>query len=139
MVKTQISVRYQETDQMGVVHHSVYPIWFEEGRSALIRKVGYSYSVLEQQGLLLPVVDLHCRFVSPVRFDDQILVHTRIKEMRGAKIVLTYKLLQVESENRVAHGETTHLWVDRSMKPVRLQDVHPTLFRILKEEMSNNQ
>ncbi|WP_176392004.1 acyl-CoA thioesterase [Marininema halotolerans] len=127
MAKTQVRVRYQETDQMGIVHHSVYAIWFEVGRSELIRELGYSYQFFEERGLLLPVVDYHCRFVSPARFDDQIIIQTTIKELRGAKMVFAYELFH-ETGARIAHGETIHLWVDQTMKPVRFQEAHPTLY-----------
>ncbi|OYD08402.1 acyl-CoA thioesterase [Paludifilum halophilum] len=129
--ETTMRVRYQETDQMGVVHHSNYAIWFEVGRTDFIRRLGASYKDLEQRGILLPVVDLTCRFVAPARYDDEVRIATRISEARGPKLVFRYEVRRAEDGGVLARGTTTHLWVDRHMKRINLKRSAPDIFEII--------
>ncbi|MFS8514548.1 MAG: YbgC/FadM family acyl-CoA thioesterase, partial [Planifilum fulgidum] len=85
--ETSVRVRYKETDQMGVVHHTNYIVWFEVGRTDLLRQLGLSYRDLETRGILLPVVDLSCRYAEAARYDDEIRVLTRIADLNPGKIV----------------------------------------------------
>ena len=83
-VTTQVRVRYAETDQMGIVYYANYLIWFELGRVELLRSLGLAYSRLEtDHGCILPVIEVHCRYRSPARYDDEILIETRPAMMRG--------------------------------------------------------
>lgn len=118
---------------MGVVHHSNYAVWFEVGRTALIRKIGLSYSEMEERGLLLPVIDLHCRFNAPARYDEKVCVRTWVGEMRGPKITFCYEVFRAEDEALLARGETIHFWTDREMKRFNLERREPRLFRLLSE------
>ncbi|PTX63230.1 acyl-CoA thioester hydrolase [Melghirimyces profundicolus] len=129
--ETVLRVRYQETDQMGVVHHSNYAVWFEVGRTAFIREIGVSYGELEEQGILLPVVDLHCRFNSPARYEDEVRVLTRVGEMRGPKITFRYEVRRKSDNELVARGETIHMWTDRRMKRFNLKRQKPELYHLL--------
>ncbi|MDA8354523.1 MAG: thioesterase family protein [Firmicutes bacterium] len=130
--ETVIRVRYQETDQMGVVHHSNYAVWFEVGRTALIQEIGISYGELERRGILLPVVDLHCRFNLPARYEEEVRIVTRIREMRGPKITFSYEVRRLTDDVLLARGETIHLWTDREMKRFNLEHREPELFRKLQ-------
>ena len=78
---TQIRVRYAETDQMGVVYHSNYFPWFESGRAEAIRSLGYTYADMERMGIIMPVVDVHCRYLRPAKYDELLTVRTTIKEL----------------------------------------------------------
>lgn len=78
---TQIRVRYAETDQMGVVYHSNYFPWFESGRTEAIRSLGYTYADMERMGIIMPVVDIHCRYLRPAKYDELLTVRTTIKEL----------------------------------------------------------
>lgn len=133
VVETELQVRYKETDQMGIVHHTNYIVWFELGRTEFIRKLGYSYSELEKRGLLLPVVDLHVRYHASARYEERVLVRTSIQEFSGAKITFAYELIHKEKGNRLVTGTTTHLWVNKEMKRVNLKKVHPELFQVLND------
>lgn len=128
----RFQVRYQETDQMGVVHHSQYAIWFEVGRIGLIDRLGISYGELEQKGMLLPVVDLHCRYIASARFGDEVRVRTRVDEIRGPKLVFAYEVVRVGDEQRLTRGKTIHLWVDANMKPFDFEREEPDLARRLR-------
>jgi acyl-CoA thioester hydrolase len=134
----QLRVRYQETDQMGVVHHSQYAVWFEVGRTGLIRRFGLSYGELEGMGILLPVVDLRCRYVAPARFDDRIAVRTQVREIWGPKITFAYEVLRQNDGERLARGQTIHLWVDSDMKPFNFERSHPEWCEKLRAFAINN-
>jgi acyl-CoA thioester hydrolase len=129
--ETSVRVRYKETDQMGVVHHTNYIVWFEVGRTDLLRQLGLSYRDLEQRGILLPVVDLSCRYTEAARYDDDIRILTRIAELNPGKIVFSYEIRRKTDHARLARGTTTHLWVNRDMKRVNIRRAHPELYEML--------
>src|ERR1035438_3992445 len=81
--ETTLRVRYAETDQMSVVHHSNHLVWFEVGRVELLRQLGFSYLEMEQDGMNLPVVEVKCRYKHPARYDDELTIRTRLSQMRG--------------------------------------------------------
>jgi acyl-CoA thioester hydrolase len=97
-----IRVRYQETDQMGVVFHGNYVTWFEIGRTEWIRAAGYDYKSIESKGLLLPVIDLACSYISPARYDDLVLVCTRIAECTPLRISFESQVRKVSENDFVA-------------------------------------
>ncbi len=106
-----LRARYAETDQMGVVHHSVYPVWFEVARTALSHAVGLPYVEWENRGVLLMVSELSCRFRRPARYDDDITVWVRVAEVGSRRVVFEYR---VEGRGTLlAEGSTRHLLVDR--------------------------
>ena len=86
-------VRYGETDQMGFVHHSVYLLYFEEGRTGLLRELGRSYAELERSGTVLPVVDAGLRFRTPARYDEELVVEARVTEVTGVRVRFDYRVL----------------------------------------------
>lgn len=79
--ETQVRVRYAETDQMGVVYHSNYFYYFESARAESIRQLGYTYADMEKMGVIMPVVDVHCRYLRPALYDDLLTVKTMLKEL----------------------------------------------------------
>jgi acyl-CoA thioester hydrolase len=78
---TQVRVRYAETDQMGVVYHSNYFPYFESARAESIRELGYTYADMEKMGVIMPVVDVHCRYLRPALYDDLLSIKTTLKEL----------------------------------------------------------
>jgi acyl-CoA thioester hydrolase len=121
--QTRIRVRYAETDQMGVVYYANFFIWFEVGRVELLRQLGFHYKQMEiDDNCHIPVVEANCRYKFPAHYDDELVLETRILELRRSIIKFGYRLLRPEKEasTLLAEGETTHLTVDRSMRPVRL-------------------
>ncbi|MBN2908996.1 acyl-CoA thioesterase [Polycladomyces sp. WAk] len=132
--ETTIRVRYQETDQMGVVYHTNYIVWFEVARSEMIRELGTSYRELEEKGLLLPVVDVHCRYLSPAHYDEEVIVRTVVKELTGSKIRFGYEVVRRDDNRLLTVGSTTHIWVNREMKRVNIQRDDPELYRLLVEQ-----
>ena len=115
--EARIRVRYAETDQMGVVYHSNYLIWFEVGRVELIRSMGLDYKRMEiEEGCGIAVVDVHVRYRVPARYDEELVVETRLLAARGAVIRFGYKILRVQDRVLLCEGETVHVVVGKDMK-----------------------
>lgn len=132
--EAEIRVRYQETDQMGVVYHANYLTWFEIGRTELIRELGVPYRRIEERGLLLPVIDLHVQFQSPARYDDRVLIRTRIIQSTGVRISFGYQAIRKETGELLASGETHHVWVNRAFRPVNLKKAWPELHALIEAQ-----
>jgi acyl-CoA thioester hydrolase len=110
-------VRYAETDQMGVVYHSNFFIWMEIGRVELMRSLGFEYKQMEvEDDCHLPVVDARCRYKSPAHYDEQVIVRTELRNLRGSLIHFGYDILRQEDGAVLAEGETTHLVVNSRME-----------------------
>ncbi len=107
-----IRVRYAETDQMGVVYHSNFIIWFEVGRVEAMRQLGFSYKQMEQDGCHLPVMEVRCRFKAPALYDDEILVRTQVKNVRAGMVHFVYEVRRKGEGALLAEGETVHFAVD---------------------------
>lgn len=131
--ETKLTVRYQETDQMGIVHHSVYPVWFECGRTDFIHSVGMSYGQMEKDGVMLPLLSMKCRFLHPSYYEDEITVKTSIAGLTPTRITFCYEVFRKGSDKPVATGETEHVWAGEGMKPVNLKKHKPELYRIMSE------
>ena len=114
--ETRVRVRYAETDQMGVVYHANYLIWFEVGRVELMREMGVPYRMLEEEGALIPVVEVTARYMASARYDDVLIVRTFVAGLRGSIIRLRYMILRAEDELLLCEGESVHLVVGRDMK-----------------------
>ena len=125
-----IRVRYAETDQMGVVYHANHFIWFEVGRVELLRQLGFSYKDMEEQdNCFIAVVDARCRYKAPAVYDDEILVRTRLKNIRESMIHFGYELVRVVDGTLLAEGETTHIVADAQMQKTTLPEKYMKVFR----------
>ena len=114
--ETRVRVRYAETDQMGVVYHSNYLIWFEVGRVELIRQMGLDYKKMEEEGCGIAVVDVHARYKAPARYDDELVIETRLLAARGAVVRFGYRILRIADGLLLCEGETMHVVVGMDMK-----------------------
>ncbi len=114
--ETTIRVRYSETDAMAVVYNANYLVWFELGRVELLRQCGFSYREMEQDGFNLPVVEVRCRYKHPARYDDEILIRTRLTQMRATFLHFVYELTRKSDGRLLAEGESMHVVVDRTGK-----------------------
>lgn len=118
VVETQIRVRYAETDQMGVVYYANFFVWFEVGRVEYLRARGLSYRDLEKDdGCYIPVVDAHCRYKAPARYDDLIVLRTRVTKRRGPILHFAYEAVRAGDGQLLAVGETMHIAVDKNFEP----------------------
>jgi len=131
----RLRVRYQETDQMGVVHHANYVTWFEEARTAWIRSLGYSYRRLEEEGLRLPVLEIAAQYGSPAKYEDEVDVEVRLTACTPVRIGFSYTVRRVPDGRVLASGESRHAWVDPDFKPVRLDRAKPDLYRLLSSRV----
>jgi len=121
VVEARVRVRYAETDQMGVVYHANYLVWFEVGRVELIRRMGLSYKQMEQEeGCMIAVVEATARYRVPARYDDELVVETRLTASRSSVIKFGYRILRVSDGMLLCEGQTVHVVVDREMKKARL-------------------
>jgi acyl-CoA thioester hydrolase len=128
--ETRLRVRYAETDQMGIVYHANHFIWFEVGRVELLRQLGFSYREMEQNDAChIAVVDARCRYKSPARYDDEIIVRTHLKKVRESMIHFGYALLRADDGTLLAEGETTHIVIDAAMKVAPLPEKYMSAFR----------
>ncbi|MDQ6699592.1 MAG: acyl-CoA thioesterase [Acidobacteriota bacterium] len=119
--QTRLRVRYAETDQMGVVYYANYLIWMEVARVEFCKSLGFRYRDMEMEdGVLLAVADAHCRYLSPARFDDEVIIETSLRDSNTRLARFGYAMSVENGARRIARGETTHLFLNREMKPVRL-------------------
>jgi acyl-CoA thioester hydrolase len=135
-VTTEVRVRYAETDQMGIVYYANYLVWFEIGRVELLRSLGLAYSQLEtDHQCILPVVEASCRYRSPARYDDQILIETRPSLLRGAVLKFAYRILRKgpdgEEPKLLAEGETVHVVCDDQLNKKPLPEKYEAALRAL--------
>ena len=126
----RLRVRYAETDQMGVVYHANHFIWFEVGRVELLRQLGISYREMEQDHrCAMAVVDARCRYRAAARYDDEIIVRTRLKNLRESLVHFEYELLRASDGALLAEGETTHLAINGEMKVRTIPERYMKTFR----------
>ena len=129
--ETRLRVRYAETDQMGIVYHSNHLIWFEVGRVELMRQMGFSYRDLEREdGRFIAVAEVKCRYRAPVYYDEEILIRTRLKNVRESVVVFGYELVRADTQALLAEGETTHIVTDSKMKVAALPEKYLKAFRV---------
>ena len=102
----RLRVRYAETDQMGVAHHASYLVYVEEARTRMMEELGCSYALLEREGIGLPVRRLEMRYRSPLRYDEEIVVRTRVGALRSASVRFEYELVRAADGSPVATGWT---------------------------------
>ena len=128
--ETTVRVRYAETDQMGVVYHANYLVWFEVGRVEFLRQLGFSYKEMEQQdGCCIAVVDARCRYKAPARYDDEIIIRTHLKNVRESLVHFGYELFRSSDGLLLAEGETTHVVIDREMKKTAIPEKYRAAFK----------
>lgn len=114
-----VRVRYADTDQMGVVYHARYLEWFESARTELLRIAGLPYKSIEDRGFFLPVIEAHCRYQHPVRYDEVVNLTTRLEEINRLKIKLQYQVFVEGDPVQHAEGWTLHCFTGKKGRPVR--------------------
>lgn len=125
--ETWLRVRYAETDQMGVVYHANYLVWMEVGRVEYCRAAGVCYRDMEADGYLLAVVESQVRYLRPARYDDEIVVRTRVLKSGPRLVKFGYEILR--QEELLATGSTTHVFCTRDFRPVKLPPAYACVFR----------
>ncbi len=132
-ITTSFRVRYAETDAMGIVHHSSYIVWFEEGRSHFMRSIGFPYSRVEQLGYYFTVVEVHARYLTPARYDEEVIVETRVTSLKSRSLTFSYRILRAEDHTLLVEGYSKHVCIDHAGHIRRIPEA---LFSLLQEYVS---
>ncbi len=125
---SHVRVRYAETDQMGVVYYANYFVWFEVGRTDLLRGAGWTYREMEAGGVSLPVIEAHCDFKQAARYDDDLEIRTAGSLVSAVRVAFSYEVVRPADSLLVATGRTMHASIDRAGRPCRLPDRVKELF-----------
>lgn len=129
--------RYAETDQMGVVYHANYLMYFEVGRSEFFRALGYSYRELEKQGVIFAVVKAEAEYLQPAFYDDELRVRTWLKQVKGVRFEMNYEIIREKegTDEVLVRGKTLHACVGKDLKPLRLRSANPEIWELLNKCM----
>jgi acyl-CoA thioester hydrolase len=123
-----IRVRYSDTDKMGVVYYANYFVWFEVGRTDLLRASGWSYREMESEGFSLPVIEAQCSYRAPARYDDELEVRTTAALVSPVRVQFAYEIVRTADQVLLATGSTVHASLDRRGRPSRLSERVRTFF-----------
>jgi acyl-CoA thioester hydrolase len=129
--KSQVRVRYAETDRMGVVYHANYFIWFEVGRNEFFRQVGLIYRNLETDGIIFPLVSCQAEFKAGARYDDMIDIETWVEKIQGIRITLGYRVLR--DQELICSGTTTHIFSRLDRGPCNLKKLRPEVWQVFEK------
>ena len=126
---SRIRVRYAETDQMGIAHHKNFYVWMEVARVEMCEGMGFRYRDMERDGVLLAVVESHCRYAGSARFDDEVVIETRVAEANPRMLRFSYDM---SVDGRViASGETRHVFLNHKLKATRIPPEYRSFFGLL--------
>jgi acyl-CoA thioester hydrolase len=126
--ETKLRVRYAETDQMGIVHHSNYYVWFELARDEFIESIGLTYSYIEESGILMPLVETNCKYIIPAKYSQRLIIKTFIEELSPVKIVVGYEVYKEGDNKLMAKGTTKQAFVDKNLRVLNLKKKNPDLY-----------
>jgi acyl-CoA thioester hydrolase len=123
--------KYYETDQMAVIHHSNYIRWFEEARVDYLEQIGLGYDKIEAAGIYSPVLAVTCEYKSSVRFNETVMILSKLKSFNGIKMIIEYQVLDAETKQLRAVGESKHCFVTTDFKMVSLKKDYKEMYDIL--------
>lgn len=134
--KSRVTVRYAETDQMGIVHHSVYPIWFELARTDLAKQAGLAYSKMEKMGVMTPLVELNCKYKKPAYYEDELIVTATLSKLSSVKVEFYYEVFHEGEDKPICTGTTVHALVSsKDFHIVNAKRDFPEIYSILEKIM----
>ncbi len=137
--ETEINVRYAETDQMGVVYHSNYLVWFEIGRTDICKAKGFSYREMEvQDEALMVVAEIYCRYKSPAFYDDKLIVRTKVEEVRSRTVRFIYEIFRPADQVLLVEGESMHIFTDKQKRVRTLPNKYKQLLMLEFETLDEN-
>lgn len=135
ITKTKLTVRYAETDQMAIVHHSNYPVWYEAGRTDFIKAMGMSYSQIEAEGILFPLLELHCKYIQAAKYEDVVIIETTLTKLSMVKAEFSYKVFRESDGVLLNTGSTIHGMVTKELRPVNMKKAKPEIYTLLEEAL----
>lgn len=118
--RSVVRVRYAETDKMGVAYYANYLVWFEVARADLLRALGWTYREMEISGVSLPVIEAHCEYHRPARYDDELEIRASGRLLSPVRMEFTYEVRRIEDDLVSASGRTVHAALDNTGRPCRL-------------------
>ncbi|TGA99263.1 acyl-CoA thioesterase [Sporolactobacillus shoreae] len=133
--RTRIVARYNETDKMGIIHHSQYVNWFEVARTDWIRQSGLSFRQIEERGLMMPVIGIEAHYHLPAKYDDAVIVETSIQSYDSIKMSFNYRVIRESDGALLVDGVSSHCFTDDRMHPVSLKKKDPELNRLIAGEV----
>lgn len=137
--ETIIRTRYAETDQMGVIYHANYFTWFEIGRTEFFRQLKMNYRELEEENILLPVIDVGCKYIQSAKYDDEIIIKTRLINLKGVKLEFRYEIVRKVDNVLLAEGYTKHAFVNKELKPVNFKKKMPHVWDALNQSIEGEE
>lgn len=133
VTETRLTVRYAETDMMGIVHHSRYYPWFEVARTEFIKRSGISYTEMENMGVLLPLTETGCKYIKGLKYEDEVLIKCKLSVLSIVRCRFEYEVYKLPEMELMSHGHTCHGFVDKEFKPINLKKKYPELWTILTD------
>ena len=130
ITEVKFRVRYKETDQMGVVHHSNYYTWFEVARTEFMRNTGLDYRSMEEKGVMLPLLETHCNYLRGAKYDDLICIRSWISKYAGVRLTMQYEVIREEDGEMLAKGSTVHAFTDTNLKPLNIKRKYPEIHKL---------
>lgn len=130
-------INYYELDGMNVVHHSNYIRYMEEARIYLLDKIGLPYKKIEDNGIMIPVLEVNYKYKNPAKFGDIIVVKVKISEFDGIRLKIKYEIINKENGKLLGNGETKHCFTNSNMRPISLKKVNKDFYNIFEEAMDN--
>ena len=133
IVTTKIVPRYAETDQMGIIHHSVYAIWYEQARTEFFNEIGFRYDEVEKNGVMTPLIELSCEYKRPAYYNQEVEVRTKIIKLTPVKFILEYDIYNQENQ-LINIGKTTLAWADaKTFKIINLKKKYPEVYQLIEK------
>ena len=137
--KSYVTVRYAETDKMGIAHHSNYAVWYEIGRTDFIKLFDVSYSQLEEAGVMLPLRNLNCHFKLPAKYEDRLIIRTWCTNVTAARIEFSYTVKRINpdgSQTELGYASTEHGFVNsETFRPCSIKKKMPQLYAMLNKNV----
>lgn len=132
--RSLIKTRYNETDQMGIIYHGNYFNWFDIGRMDFLEKIGIDYKSLEERQILIPIIDVYCQYLKPVKYPYEINIVTRLEKLKGIRVFFSYEIYH--KEELLAKGKTTNSFIDEKLEPINMRRKHPDLWEKLEKSLA---
>ena len=133
-VITKIVPRYQETDKMGIIHHSVYPIWYECGRTDFCKALDMPYHEIEKRNVSQALIELNVKYYKPAHYGEELKLITELKIVTGVRLVFVYELYN-EREELINTGTTTLVWLNENFKPINIAKHHSDIYNALLDSL----
>ena len=131
--ETKLTVRYAETDMMGIVHHSRYYPWFEVARTDFIKKSGMTYSKMEEMGVLLPLTETNAKYYYGLKYEDEVIIKCKLVKLSVARCEFKYEVYKLPQMKLMSEGRTAHGFVNADFMPMNLKKAHPELWETLTD------